>query len=571
MPQSSRKWNDLIHSIGVVALLLVGLLVSSTGETRSSTALSPEDLRRLPASNDGLRILIKDSALSESFISPRECEECSGDGVQDDTNISYRVVASDTIRVQVFIVDAATEQYIGDIDRIEKKPPGTTQVIQNFDGILDGTVSFVMVDGNYEVIIRAYDDTNRVETDTLSLVIDRLPPVITSATVRGGITTYRNNETIIIDMMADGPNYNFITNFGTIDSNPTGGTELLDRGNGSYEIRHTISDDNTLSDAANLVVPILVEDQAGNMTRYNALRFCLSNHPPRLISVATPDNPDGSYRNGELIIVESTWDSPDTLMSLSIDFSSLDSDYDPTMLKTARLEGNRYRSTYLLSETNTFPDGDYLIPLVALDRGCGSSGVTSVRIRIDTESGDKPVLDVQPSAVRSASLVVSGVANGSTQVDIRRNLSTVSTVPVAENGRFETTISLVLGTNSLVAVGRDNAGNQSEASSAISVTYLTSTYVDIPAPFRPGGTIQVGTDRTADRLRIELWTLGGDLARILTDETNQDVYSIKWDGTDGSGNRLNSGPLIALITVEYLDGTSHAEKLAMILAPPVSR
>ena len=430
---------------------------------------------------------------------------------------------------------------------------------------------YVIPDGSYLVIIRAHDDTNRVEADTLSLVIDRLPPVVISATVRGGITTYRNNETIIIDLVTDGPNYEFTPNFGSIDSNPAGGTEIFDRGGGSYEIRHTISADNTRPDAANLIVPIIVDDQAGNRTRYSTLRFCLSNSPPRLVSIATPDNPDGSYRNGDRIIVESTWDSPDTILSVTIDFSPLDSGYDSAMLTTARLAGNVYRSTYVMSETNSYPDGDYLVPLVAQDRGCGSSGITTVRIRIDTEAGSKPILDALPAAVRSPTLVVSGMASGSNNVDIRRNLTTVITVPVSEDGRFEATITLLSGTNTIAAIARDNAGNQTELSSAASVVYVTDMFIRIPAPFRPGGAIQVGTDKTADRLRIEFWTLGGDLASVLTDETQRDIYSLTWDGTDGSGNRLNSGPLIAVFIVDYVDGTSHVEKQAMILAPPVSQ
>ncbi|MDZ4806274.1 MAG: hypothetical protein SGI90_15550 [Candidatus Eisenbacteria bacterium] len=571
MTRPNCRWFDLVRPLLAAVLVLVALALPAVGGTGPNTPLSPETLRQLPAADDGRRILLQNSMLSESFISPRECPTCSGDGILDHTDISYHVAAFDTIRVEVFVQRSADSLRIGDIERIKRKPPGSNQFIPHFDGILEGTTPFVMPDGTYDVIIRAYDDTNRVEADTLSLVIDRLPPVLTSATVRGGITTYRNNETIVIDLVADGPNYDFLTNFGTIDSNPAGGTDIIDRGDGTYEIRHTISAENTLADAANLVVPIVVDDRAGNRTRYNALRFCLSNHPPRLVSIVTPDNPDGSYRNGDLIVVESTWESPDTLLSVTIDFSPLDSGYDTTMLTSARLAGNVYRWTYLMSETNTFPDGDYLIPIVARDRGCGMSGLTTVRLRIDTEAGIKPVLDAPPGAVRTPSLAISGMAPGSAEVDIRRNQTTVITVPVMADGRFEATITLLPGTNSLVAVGRDNAGNQSEASAAASVIYLTAMFVEISKPFRPGGRIQVGTERSASNLRIELWTLGGDLARVLADGSPRDVYALTWDGTDGAGNRLNSGPLIAVITLEFPDGRIHTEKLAMILAPAAGR
>ena len=544
------------------------LLTAALGSGRDRP-LTAADLRQIPSADDGRRLLTRFAQLSESFISPGNCEGC-GPNRHLSTDISYHVVAFDTIRVEVLIdtVDGGNDRAI---EPIGKKAPDRTYVIPSFNGTLEGTTPYELPDGSYHIFIFAYDDTGRSERDTLNLVIDRLPPALNSVSARGGINTYRNNETIIIDMVADGPNYSFITNFGTIDSNPEGGTTILDRGDGTYEIRHTISAVNTMVDAANLVVPIIVDDQAGNRTRYNALRFCLSNHPPRLVSVATPGNADGSYRNGEVITVESTWDSPDTLLSLSIDFSALDSDYDSTMLTTARLAGNVYRWTYRMSDTNTFPDGDYQVPFEAKDRGCGSSGLQSVRIRIDTEPGTKPVLDPVPGTVRSPALTVSGLAAASVQVDIRRNQAVVATVPVGEDGRFSADITLQVGANSLVVVGRDNAGNPSEPSTAVSVTYLTGMFITIPTPFRPGGTIQVGTEKTASRLRIEFWTLGGDLASVLTDDASRDLYTVTWDGTDGDGNRLNSGPLIALVLLDFPDGTSSTDKKAMILATVAGR
>jgi hypothetical protein len=556
-----------------LAILLIALPAAAAGTPRR--ALSPEQLRLLPTAADGLRLLTRDAQMTEHAISPRACADCPVDGVQDATDISFHVVATDTIRAQIYVVRASTGQFFGDVQRLTERAPGLTYTFAGFDAFFAGNPGnplddFALPDDDYQIIIRAYDDTNRVEADTLALEVDRVRPILSSLAFRDGRTSYRNGDTIVIDARLDREAYRVSANFSGIDSDTAGGTSFTDRGDGQYEIRHTISMTNMRPDAADSLVRIGFRDLAGNRLEFNALRPCLSNRPPTLVSIRTLNNPDGAYRAGDRIEVETVWDSDDTLLTMTPDFRGVDSNYDSVRVATARSPGNRYVSSYTLSDANTLTDGTYYVSVTARDRGCGVSPPALVPIVFDNEAGARPVLDALPNAVRTDRVTVGGTAPGSIRVDIRRNNTLVDTARVGEDGRFAKAVPLLAGNNSLIVEGFDSAGNKTTPSLAVTIFYVVEATLTIPAPFRPGSAFQVATARPASRVRIELWTLGGDLAAVLEDDTPRDLYTVAWNGADASGTRLNSGPLVALIRVEYTDGTDDVQKRAFVLAPPAA-
>jgi hypothetical protein len=557
-----------MRSLCLFAALAAALIVPAV-DGRPPARLSADQLRRLPVTGDGRRILTQHARLSEPFISPRPCPEigCSGDGIQDFTDISYNVVAFDTIRVEVYIdtVEIVELPFRGTIQGIERRAPGDTITIPRFDGVIRGSSSSIALpDGQYHIIVRAYDDTNRVESDTLGLTIDRQRPVIRSVAPLAGITSYRNGETIVLTVEADAPGYTVTGNFAAIDTDP-GDTQTIDLGNGRYELRHTLSSSNGKVDAANLLIPIRVTDRSGNFTNYNSLRLCLSNAPPRFLGARTVNAPEGAYRNESLIQIETTWDSPDTLLTILADFRGLDSAYDSTMYVTSRLSGNRYLSSYRLSEANIRPDGTYLVPITARDRGCGASPMTTIAIALDTQGGAQPAFEDPPAGVRSAGYTLRGTAEGSNRVIIVRNDVLVDTFAVDAEGRFAAAVTLVPGDNRFTAEGLDPAGNKTVRSPAVTIILVTGGFVSIPVPFRPGDILEVGASRAARGLRVEFWTLAGDLARVLTSDTANDVYRVAWDGRDAAGERLNSGPLIVIIRTDFVDGGGETERRAIVL------
>jgi len=579
MPRRTAAIPPMLRFLVVALVLGVPMIASIVdGQERKSTRrrrLTTEEMRTRPAATDGLRLLLRNSKLSETYISPRGCPDstCSGDGVQDFTIISYDIVAQDSLTMHVTLDTAAWGQidqtFRGDIRGFELRAPGPTVI--PFDGVIRyEATSEARLDGVYGVIIRAIDDTGRVEVDTLSLVIDRVEPIVQSVTPLGGRTSYRNGETIVLDLLADQADHHVTANFNNIDNDPTAPTEIYDLGNGHYEIRHTISEQNTKVDAADLLVRIRLTDLAGNETPYNALRLCLSNQPPVLLSARTLNAPEGAYKNESLIQIETTWQSSDTVLTVRADFKGLDTAYDSTRYVTTRLTGNRYHSSYRLSDANQKPDGSYLVPIVASDRGCGVSPMAFVTIVLDTESPPVPVFDAAPSGVREPAYTLRGTAAGSSRVLILQNEALVDTFLVDTAGRFEVPVTLVSGTNRFTAEGIDVAGNKTVRSVPVTIILVTDGYVTIPVPFRPGNAFQVGTDQPARGVRIELWTLGGDLARLLTDESTADVYTLTWDGRDQAGERLNSGPLIAIIRTDFTDGSSATEKRALVLTAGTS-
>lgn len=555
----------------VAAAVLLSVALPSAVTAAPHRTVSPEELRLLPTAADGLRLLTRDARLTESRISPRRCVSCTGDGFQDATDISFHVAAFDSIRAQIYVEKASTGMFFGDIEPVRVRAPGLTYTVQGFDAVFERDFDdFLLPDDIYHVIIRAYDDTNRVEADTLFLEVDRLRPVLTSISFRDGRTTYRNGETIVIDALLDRGDYRIVPDFSRVDSDTAGGTTVLDQGDGRYEIRHTVSAVNTRPDAGDSLVPILFQDLAGNRLQHNALRLCLSNRPPTLVSIRTLNNPDGSYRNGDRIEVETIWDASDTLLLVGADFRSIDSIFDSVRVDTTRAPGNRYVSSYTLSETNALTDGTYYLSVVARDRGCGVSAPALVAIILDNEAGARPTVDALPAAVRADRITVSGLAPGSVRVDIRRNNTVVDTARVGAGDRFTKSIALVPGNNAIIVDGFDPAGNKTTSSVSVTVFYVAQASLSIPAPFRPGSTLQVATARPAVRVSVELWTLGGDLAAIIEDTASRDLYTLTWNGTDAGGTRINSGPLVALIRIDYADGTNEVQKQALLLAPPAS-
>ncbi|HEX7877800.1 MAG TPA: hypothetical protein VF720_00220 [Candidatus Eisenbacteria bacterium] len=566
MPRRTAPLPPLLRLL--VALVIVGTPIFAAivdGAPRKSPrrrSFTPDQMQRLRAADDGLRILTRNARLSETYISPK------GDGVQDVTLISYEVVAPDSITMFVYLDTAAwgtvEHPFRGIIRDYELRPPGPTVI--PFNGNIGTGPDAARLDGVYGVIIRAIGDTGRVEVDTLMLVIDRVSPVLQSVTTLGGLSSYRNGETVVIQIQADQPGYTASANFSGIDSDPINRTEVLELGNGRYEIRHVISDTNTKADTSNVLVPVRLVDLAGNFTNYNALRLCLSNHPPVLLSAVTLNAPEGAYKGESLIQIETTWQSVDTALTVRADFKGIDTAYDSTRYVTSRLPGNRYHSTYRLSDANQKPDGSYLVPIVASDHGCGVSPAALVTIALDTEAPPLPVFDAVPTGVREPAYTLRGTANGSVRVLVLQNEALVDTFQVNPDGRFEVPVTLVPGNNRFTAEGLDTAGNKTVRSVPVQIVYVTGGYVTIPLPFRPGNTFQVGASQPASGVRIELWTLGGDLARVLTNESPAEVYNISWDGRDEAGERLNSGPLIAIITTDFTDGSSATEKRAMVLA-----
>jgi hypothetical protein len=341
---------------------------------------------------------------------------------------------------------------------------------------------------------------------------------------------------------------------------------VLDQGGGRYTIRRYISEANTRPDAADLPVTLTFTDLAGNVLKDSSLKFCLSNRPPKLLSARIVNQAGPVARNGSRVSLETIWDSSDTLLTLTGDFSSLDSQWSPANVSVSRFAGNRYELHYTVSDENTIEDGTgYLVTFQARDRGCGVSETGTIALELDNDAGDRPVLDALPVSTRLPSIAIRGSAPGSRTVVVKLNSTAIDTAQTGDNGRFEVTAFLVSGENSLTAEGFDAAGNKTTVSLPVTTFYLTDAFVTIPRRFLPGSMIELGLARRGTSARIEIWNLSGDLLAVLEDQSPRDLYRIAWDGRNSSGATIAAGPVLASIEILYPDGKRETMREAFVL------
>ncbi|HYV51629.1 MAG TPA: hypothetical protein VE910_06975, partial [Dongiaceae bacterium] len=176
---------------------------------------------------------------------------------------------------------------------------------------------------------------------------------------------------------------------------------------------YTISGGNTRPDAAQLPVEIQVHDAAGNISTAS-FAVCLSNHPPAVSQPASLQNEFTYFQNGDEIqaLVGFSSSGPITVTG---DFSNIDSHFDADSVHVTPESGNLYRIRYRLRDTNTRPDGTYRVRLFAYDPGCGVAADSSVTIALDN-AGINSSLVENFQAIPSA---FSPAGNGTKQVGIQ--------------------------------------------------------------------------------------------------------------------------------------------------------
>ncbi len=536
----------------VAVLCLVLLAAHGTG---AATRLDPWTA---PAADDGLSLQLRGCSVSDSVIAPPRTELV----------VHYTLIGTDSLLVAV-VVDSGGVK-LGDLQFFVKQAAPRSYALP-FEGILRGSIADRLLDdGFYDIRVRTFSDTGRVEQCILPIEIDRVPPRLLRYAVNGDTArtvTVRNGDTITIDAYLDRPSYAIQADFSRVDNDTSAlFTTIRDLGGGHYSIRRFISDANTLPDGTNLPVTLTFTDLGKNVLKDSSLLFCLSNRPPRLLSARIRNDAGPVVRNGSRITLETTWDSSDTLLTLSGDFSGIDSRWSAANVSVSRFAGNRYEMHYTISPDNENDDGTgYIVTFQARDRGCGVSETAALTLELDNSAGSRPVLDPLPLSTRSSLLPVRGLAPGNLKIVLKLNAAVVDTVSPDDDGRFEGTVPLSPGVNTITAEGLDGAGNKTAASLPVSTVYLTEAFVTVPRRFLPGSSIELGLARTGESARIELWNLSGDLLSVLEDAAPRDLYRFDWDGRNSSGETVSAGPVIATIEIRYAGGERETMREAFVL------
>jgi hypothetical protein len=438
-------------------------------------------------------ILVTDVTSSEAHISPPDSCHFSGDQVQDRSDVRFRVIWPESVDVYLYVYET-NGNILGFVEPPRRRAPRQQYLVPFIGCVASGTIGRPLPDGFYNLVVRAVDDTGRIEDTFLPIEVDRVLPIVVSSETNKA--AYQNGDTVVLEMEMDRPGYTLAPNFEPLDSDPDpNSTTISDHGDGRYTIRHTISENNTRADNPAVPIRITIRDLAGN-TRVDRSQFvCLSNHPPELV-FSRIINPSGAYKDGDVIRIETRWNSTSTPLRIEADFGNIDSDYDSSLVEVTTLANNAFELAYPISTDNERPDHpDYRISVRASDTACGTTVDTSIVVGLDNSLPPQPRVDALPATTRSGVFRFSGQATGAVRVVVRRGTTAIDTAQVDEAGRFETDVSLLSGRNVLSFEAVNHVGSRSSAV-AVEIFRLTDAFFTVPARFVAGeSAFQLGLAR----------------------------------------------------------------------------
>jgi len=362
-----------------------------------------------------------------------------------------------------------------------------------------------------------------------------------------------------------------------------------------YQFEHTISTANTRADASDILLPVTAREAvSGFETTSEALRVCLSNHPPQhLWTRVVGDSArwvvrdsDSLYvvRNGSTIYLQTSWRSPNRPLLLRADFARADKDFLDWYVERWLIDSlstttvATYGISYPFSTEACCRAGQSAYPLpvriTVTDSGCGHDSVT-VLLEMDNQGPeDPPVLEPAPPGDTIAETVpISGRApEGSYDLlaevhHVDADSTTSVVLPLDETLHFAGRVPLLPGTNRIVAYGRDRVGNLSSASAAFEVERVTEERVlEIPKPFLPGDRFLLENRRGWARLSAEIYNLEGDRIRAWDQQGAPLLYhvSLIWDGRNGRNAAVSPGPYLLRLHSTDAAGRTQEEVKAFV-------
>ncbi|MFH1144915.1 MAG: hypothetical protein V1774_10270 [Candidatus Eisenbacteria bacterium] len=355
-----------------------------------------------------------------------------------------------------------------------------------------------------------------------------------------------------------------------------------------YQFEYQISPDNPRRDGTRLIAPVTAYDPAtGYSTTTQSLLFCLSNAPP-LHLWTEPDGDavvrrvrDGDtlivVRNGATVRLVSSWLTRSRPLSARLDFSAIDRHYASTRLRGGLIDTltsdsvGTYWFTYSFHEDACCDEGvapyPFPVEIRMTDAGCGT-GAHVISFEMDNEGPSAaPWLNPAPPAIAvQANLPVSGIAPDDPHDVLLRVFheeadSTDQVVVTADAlGAFTGSVPLLPGRNELTAYGRDEVGNPSPASMVHPIWLAAEgERMDIPAVFRPGDMITLENSAVWSEVELAIYNLEGDLIRTWMREGEVAFVQIPWDGRNGRGETVHSGPYLVRIRTRGVSGDAAEE------------
>ena len=392
----------------------------------------------------------------------------------------------------------------------------------------------------------------------------------------------RNGDTVRIATHWNQDSLTVSANCGEISDGPV---SVIHTGLREYLIVHTIPLENARPDGNARILITAVRDTF--RTVENSPGVCLSNHPPSIDRVLLVDPPASAYTRGDTIQIASKWQSWDSLLFVTADFRAIQPSYTIDRAQDVIVSGANFGDSldtryHLISFVVPFPlvspdspDGHgpdglgLVIPLTAIDRGCGLTQDATIQVNLDTTPPDSlPQVDPLPLETTADSVHVEGTAPGAVRVSVWRNDGFQFRSPVdLVTRRFAFTLKLSDDRqNKIYVKSEDLPGNPTVQSNIQFVTQVRSPGFAIPRPYRRSQSIVFRRLEGARELELRLFDLEGACLRVWQAETTAREYRFDWDGTDAQGNRAGQGMYVLRATWRELDGGgSRSESAGLFL------
>lgn len=478
---------------------------------------------------------------------------------QDESRIRYDLNAAAQVSLIVYEADSVT--VVKTLKAIG--PEGTTEQVYFWDGHRDNNSP--VPEGKYIVTLYASTGANPDSVSSLPIFVDLTAPSvqITSAlpnpyapgaplsTQSINISfTVANASPTFPGRVPDELRSTFTPPVGE-DITPTSLTisPPFTGQNGNYVMTwNATAEPNVLADGE-FTVTLTLADVAG-YTATSTYHFDVDTRAPDVKATSLPENVS-------VAVV------PDNLDGFAFDTHGIDSlavryatDRPYQLVTGTVVSADTLLFSVPLADSFTTP-GAHLVEFRATDL-FGRPTTYRFNFSIDTTAPPAPTLDRAPSTWNSTQYPLTGHANdggdAGSFVRVYRNGALVDSVSTLPSDDFAVDIELVPGRNDLYAVLRDGAGNASPPSNTLTINFDTGAGLFVRAPFRPGDSFDVNATSAAARVTVRVFDMTGQIVKVLEEVSQQQYYTLPWDGVNGSGVDVRKGPLIAVATIEYRNG-----------------
>jgi hypothetical protein len=274
------------------------------------------------------------------------------------------------------------------------------------------------------------------------------------------------------------------------------------------------------------------------------------------------DRPNVTYTNlqtGDRVAVV-----PDSLRGRAYDRSGIDSlrvKYSASGAYTPVPSFRVVRDTvvFAVALADSIPgEGSHDVTVRATD-GVGRVTAAKLTLVYDATRPGAPSLEPFDGVWYAESFTVRGEVPPDAEVDgrvrILRNAVQVDSVFTALDQTFARPIPLDPGENLIYAIYLDGADNASPPSNTIRVLLDDASGLYMPVPFRRNDQFVVNTSQAARRVEVSVYDLTGDLVVVLESQREGENFELPWNGLNRSGASVKKGPLVAVATVTFADGS----------------